>query len=51
MDKDRFRTTCGLCKFVCAKTRKARKANYETIVASGEVVEGPGFSLEVVKSG
>jgi len=50
-DRERLRTTCGFCQFVCAKTRKARKANYEMIVASGEVVEGQGFSFEVVKSG
>lgn len=50
-DKDRMRTTCGFCQFVCSRTREERKENYEAILASGEVVEGPGFSFRVVKSG
>jgi epoxyqueuosine reductase QueG len=50
-DQDRMRTTCGFCQFVCSKTRKERKENYEAILASGEVVEGPGFSFRVAKSG
>ena len=50
-DCDRMRTTCGFCQFVCSRTRKERKENYEAILASGEVVEGPGFSFRVMKSG
>ena len=50
-DRDRMRTTCGFCQFVCSRTRRERKENYETILASGEVVEGPGFSFRVAKSG
>ena len=46
-----MRTTCGFCQVVCSSTRKERKRNYEAILASGEVVEGPGFSFRVVKSG
>lgn len=49
-ERDRFRTTCGFCQFVCSRTREERKVNYETILASGEVVEGPGFSFHVVKT-
>ena len=45
-----MRTTCGFCQFVCSRTRKERKENYEAIIASGEVVEGPGGSFRVVKS-
>ncbi len=50
-EEDRFRTTCGFCQFVCSSTREDRKENYEAILASGEVEEGPGFSFRVVKNG
>jgi len=49
--KDRFMTTCGFCQFVCAKTREERKDLYDLIVESGEVVEGPDFSFNVVRGG
>ncbi len=46
---ERFRTTCGNCQFVCWKDRKDRKENYNILVNSGEVVEGPNFSFQVVR--
>lgn len=46
---DRFLTTCGNCQLVCWENRKDRERNHEILVTSGEVVEGPGFSLRVVK--
>jgi epoxyqueuosine reductase len=46
---ERFKVTCGNCLFVCAGTLKERKQNYETIINSGEVIEGPDFSFQVVK--
>ncbi len=48
---DRFMTTCGFCQFVCSRTREERKENYEIIVESGEVVEGPDFRFKVVETG
>ena len=50
-DRERFQTTCGFCQYVCARGRKARRRNYDRIVESGEVVEGPGFSFRVAGRG
>jgi hypothetical protein len=49
--KDRFMTTCGFCQFVCSRTRKERKENYEIILEGGEVAEGPNFRFKVLRSG
>ncbi len=46
---ERFMTTCGNCQIVCWKDRKEREENYDILVESGEVVEGPDFSFKVVK--
>ena len=47
---ERFMTTCGNCQIVCWKTRSERKENYEILVRSGEVVEGPDFSFKVINN-
>lgn len=44
---DRFMTTCGNCQIVCWKSREERQENYDILVESGEVVEGPNFSFQV----
>ena len=48
--EERFNTTCGNCQLVCWKTRKERKENYEIIINSGVVEEGPNFSFKVVRN-
>ncbi|MBW1894077.1 MAG: hypothetical protein JRF40_00895 [Deltaproteobacteria bacterium] len=47
--EERFKVTCGNCLFVCAGTMKERNQNYEILVNSGEVIEGPEFSFQVVR--
>jgi len=47
--RERFMTTCGNCQIVCWKERKERQENYDILVESGQVVEGPNFSFKVVK--
>jgi len=39
------RVTCGNCQIVCWKTRKERLENYDILVESGEIEEGPNFSF------
>jgi len=46
---DRFQTTCGNCQLICWSQREERQENYDILVNSGQVVEGPGFSFRVVR--
>ena len=46
---DRFMTTCGNCQMVCWETREQREENYDILVHSGVVEEGPNFSFRVVR--
>jgi epoxyqueuosine reductase len=47
---DRFMTTCGNCQMVCWETLEQRKENYDILVRSGVVVEGPNFSFKVIRT-
>jgi len=46
---ERFPSTCGNCQLVCWKTREQRKKNYDILINSGVVEEGPNFSFKVMK--
>ena len=46
----RHRVTCGNCQLVCWKTRQERLENYDILVESGEILEGPGFTFVRAKN-
>jgi hypothetical protein len=47
--EERFASTCGNCQLVCWEKKKQRKENYDILINSGEVEEGPDFSFRVVR--